>query len=137
MGTVKIYKLTDGTVITSEQLADEAGISIFVARNRLNRSDVREVLFRPLLKGRGIPKRFKTYTLDDGSVWTVAEISQHTGCPKTTIAARLFKTNSVEFVLHPKRESVDDIAQRRLTEKNSLRMLGDPDGFWKLFNRCT
>jgi hypothetical protein len=137
MGTSKVYKLTDGTEITSTQLADEAGISIFVARNRLGRSNVRELLLRPLLKGGGQPKRFKTYTLSDGSQWTIPEISEKLGVPRTTIAARLHKTKDVEWVLHPKRECKDDLQQKRIASKQVNRMIGDPDGFWKLFNRCT
>lgn len=137
MGKLRDHLLTDGTTITSKQLAAEMDITIACAMSRLVRSNEREVLFRP--PGLTVPsktggKGYKIYILSDGSEWTIPQISEKLGVPRSTIAARLHKTKDVKWVLHPKRQCKDDIQQARITRMQSERMIGDGDGFWKIFN---
>ena len=45
--TTKTYKLSDGQEVTCRQVADEIGVTLSAARNRLNRSNDPEKVFLP------------------------------------------------------------------------------------------
>jgi len=134
MTTLKKHLLDDGTYITSVELAEQTGLSLQASRVRLARTNNRERLFQPLGFGTSNKGKFKSYTLSDGSVWTIPQIVEETGCLRATIGARLHKTLDVEYVLHKKRVIVDKEAEE-IEANIKERMFFDVDGFWSLFNR--
>jgi hypothetical protein len=133
----KVYELSDGTEITARGLADRVDISITTARCRLCRTRDPSVLFKPALGGGNSAKsgHFKVYTLDDGSQWTIPEIVKKSGITKQCAAARLHKSRSAEKVLKIK-VFVEGEDNKRIRGLVSERMIFDPDGFWKIFNKA-
>jgi len=134
MTTLKKHLLDDGTYITSVELAEQTGLSLQASRVRLNRTNKRERLFQPLGFGTSNKGKFKSYTLSDGSVWTIPQIVEETGCLRATIGARLYKTLDVDYVLHKKRVIVDKDAEE-LEARVKERMYYDKTGFWATFNK--
>ena len=56
--------------------------------------------------GRG-HKKYKEWTLDDGSVWTVISLMNKIGCAHTTAYARLVKSSLAKQVLRPCEKNKD------------------------------
>lgn len=130
-----VHELTDGTFVTAQDVANTLNCAITTARCRLSRSKDPAIIYKPVMKASALAKgKFKSYTLDDGSVWTVPEIAQHTGLTKNAIAVRLHKSNKAAVVLKTRTQS-KDLKVARVPKEIKSRMFYDPDGFWKLFNR--
>jgi hypothetical protein len=54
-----------------------------------------------ITRGLSVENRIVQYDLDDGSVWTIADIVSETGLNKDTVYARLKKTRDKEVVFKP------------------------------------
>jgi len=131
----KIYVLTDGTEVTAFDIVAKTGVSVSTARCRLARTRDPEKIF--LIKSNDPKKgKFKSYTLDDGSVWTIPEIVAKAGISKQCAAARLHRSHEVALVLKTKSTNGTVIQQAKVTANMRERMYFDPDGFWKLFNKA-
>lgn len=133
---LKRYLLTDGTTITRDELAEQAGLTIRNASCRLQRSNVREVLFKPVRELRA-PRNTKEYELDNGQSLTIRQMMDITGCKYATQISRVYKhKDKADIILLPVTETLTAKAEQKLKNKiHDERMLGDADGFWALFNK--
>ncbi len=135
MGNRKIrdYVLSDGSITNAPKVAAKANLHITTARCRLARTDDPKLIYAAKSENNKKGK-FKSYILDDGSVWTIPEIVKKAGITKQCAAARLHVSKDAAKVLRPKvfvEGESSKIASRAITR----RMYFDPDGFWKIFNR--
>jgi hypothetical protein len=126
----RLYKLNDGAYYTAMGVSEATGINIKTIRDRLNTTmNVKEVFAS--VRDRKKVTSLTSYKLDDGSVWTLAEIIKHTGITRSAAWARVHSSRDPEKILKgrwmPKVDT--ELAKRRANT-----MLNDPDGFWKLFN---
>jgi CTP-dependent riboflavin kinase len=131
-----VHTLSDGTKVTAADVASKLECSITTARCRLTRSkDVKKVYARLTTVGKQSQGRYKFYTLDDDSEWTVAQIANHTGLSKNAVAGRLHKSRKPEEVLRPKSTNGAIIKEPRISEAVKQSMYFDPLGHWKLLNK--
>ncbi len=131
------YTLTDGSTMTPEELVELVeGMSLRNAKTRLGRTRHRERLLKPIrITNNGKPP--KKYTLSNGDVYTIVEIMEITGCKYATVVSRLYhnKKRDVGHILKTSKLTEED-ADKAWGNKVALeRMLGDPDGFWQIFNK--
>lgn len=132
------YTLTDGTTMTPEELSTLVpGITIRNARCRLGRTKVREKLLTPVRTVVGNNRSIKSYTLSNGKEYTVKELMEITGCKYATVVSRLHasKDRDAERILKPGMEPCDKQDSVKGMKIANERMIGDPDGFWRLFNK--
>jgi len=139
---VKLWVLSDGSKVTTEDVMQTLGCVRSTAYSRLLRS--KDPLY--IYKEKQDTSGSKTYLLSDGSRWTVAQLAKHLGCLHSTAGVRLSlsltKGNDVTRVLRPVNAlmNVSELRERRskvIKKIQSERMIGDVDGFWKIFNRGT
>jgi len=128
------FILDDGSEWTTEGLSSRIGISHSSAYYRLNKSTDPTQVLRPRDKIK-VTNGLKLYTLDDGTEWTSADVSEYTGCKKSTASTRLTMYTDPKKVLAPPYTPSTKI--KPVTEAIKGRMLYDPDGHWKLINRST
>ena len=129
MGIRRVYTLDDGSEITAHKLSKVTGVSLSTARIRLSKSNKREEVYvKAALKGQGA---FKTYTLSDGSKWTVDQIAKHTGATKSCVGARLFNSREASKVLAPKQQEGKG-TQIKITNTIKKRMCFDGREHWLL-----
>jgi len=128
------FILDDGSEWTTEGLSSRIGISHSSAYYRLNKSTDPTQVLKPRDKIK-VTNGLKLYKLDDGSEWTSADVSEYTGCKKSTASTRLIMYTDPKKVLAPPYTPSTKI--KPITEAIKSRMLYDPDGHWKLINRST
>ena len=131
----KTYTLDDLREITAPELAKQANIHIKTARNRLNRSTDPKELFKEATNANN-KGCFKTYTLDDGSQWTIPQMAAETGLTRQAIASRIYLTKDPEKVLSKKRQ-IHGFDVKRISAEMQERMFFDPLGHWALFNKAS
>jgi hypothetical protein len=135
MGSItKKFTLDDDSVWTTRDLSALIGISHSSAYYRLNKSTDPAQVLKPRDKIK-VTNGLKLYTLDDGTEWTSAEVSEHTGCKKSTASTRLTMYTDPKKVLAPPYTPSTKI--KPVTDAIKRRMLYDPEGHWKLINRST
>lgn len=128
------FILDDGSEWTTEGLSSRIGISHSSAYYRLNKSTDPIIVLRPRDKVK-VTNGLKLYILDDGSEWTSADVSEYTGCKKSTASTRLTMYTDPKKVLAPPYTPSTKI--KTVTGAIKKRMLYDPEGHWKLINRST
>jgi len=135
MGSItKKFTLDDDSVWTTRDLSALIGISHSSAYYRLNKSTDPAQVLKPRNKIK-VTNGLKLYTLDDGTEWTSAEVSEYTGCKKSTASTRLTMYTDPKKVLAPPYTPSTKI--KPVTDAIKRRMLYDPEGHWKLINRST
>ena len=139
---VKVWTLDDGSRVTTADIMVALNCPYSTAFSRLTRSRNPEQIYKTKQDTSG----GKTYLLSDGSYWTVGQLAKHLNCLHSTAGVRLShsltKGNDVKKVLAPVNHqySVDEIIRRgeqKIREEQESRMIGDPVGFWALFNANT
>ena len=125
------FILDDGTVITTNQLSEQLGCSVSTAYSRLMASKDPKLVYRKVNKTH---KGGRFYTLDDGTKWNAASLSEALGIPMSTAATRLSCYSDPKKVLAPKHTKTRKV-EKPVAQVIKTRMFYDPDGFWKLFNR--
>ena len=131
------YNLTDGTTMSPAELVLLVdNMTIANARCRLTRTKVREKLLEPV-RFIKLTKAHTIYELTNGKEYTINELMNITGCGYATVLSRLHASavRDAERIMKPGRPSNVTIDKTIATKHASERMIGDPDGFWKLFNR--
>lgn len=121
MSRIVKWELTDGTYVTTVEVAEACGISTPAARYRLNNSNVREVVFKEKGKHyRGSKTGARMYTLDNGDVVNVHDICKRLGMTEGGARARLDASSDPELVYlkkshraHKQRDS-EKLAKARL-----------------------
>jgi len=132
----RVYKLSDGSNLTAEELADKVGCTLSTARCRLARTaDVGKLFKAPVLRGKARKGVYKIYTLEDGSEWTAPEVAEHVGCSLESARHRLCTDTTVERVFRDIGVSVPRERKQETLYKD--RMYCDTLGHWKLINAFT
>lgn len=127
------FTLDDGTVITTNQLSEQLGCSVSTAYARLMASKDPKLVYRKVNKTH---KGGRFYTLDDGTKWNAASLSEALSIPMSTAATRLSCYTDPKKVLAP-RHTKTRKKEKSVPSIIKQRMYFDPDGFWKLINKAT
>ena len=127
------FTLDDGTVITTNQLSEQLGCSVSTAYSRLMASKDPKLVYRKVNKTH---KGGRFYTLDDGTKWNAASLSEALSIPMSTAATRLSCYTDPKKVLAP-RHTKTRKKEKSVPSIIKQRMYFDPDGFWKLINKAT
>ena len=134
-GHKKVYRLTDGTNWTLEELVAVSGINFRTMYHRLHKGerDYEVLMIKPKPKVKGE----MVYTLTDGSQWTATSLAKHLNCKRATAQSRFYS----RFELDPKRVLAPvkggATFEEEVIEHTKNRMFNDPDGFWGIFNKMT
>lgn len=135
---IRNYELTDGTTITVEEIMELVeGIKRRNVICRLGRTRDRDKLLKPVRVTNSEPRPKKKFLLTNGEEYTVEELMKITGCKYPTMISRLHSSEvrDAERIMKTAPLNLKEQDKRKGTQLAMSRMLGDPDGFWKLFNK--
>ena len=130
----KKYKLSDGSSWTATGIATKTGLSLTTIRSRLCRTtDVDKVFNIDVMLGEG---RTKTYTLTDGSMFTVKEVMALAHINRACAGARLARSRNpkVVFAEPPTPKEPEEVKANKLI---ATRMCFADREHWLLIARCT
>ncbi|TQE98146.1 MAG: hypothetical protein FKY71_15325 [Spiribacter salinus] len=89
------YTLSDGRRVTKYDVAQQAGISVSAAAQRLRRSTNASYVL-------SLDRIRNLYRLDDGRFVTIKEVREHTGLSKSRVSERLASTRDPKQVFAPR-----------------------------------
>ena len=147
MGTPeKKYELDDGSLVSAADVAKKVGLSQQTARSRLKRYTNPADIFRP---ARTYSTQHSALSMmcSDGVARTPRQVEKEFGTPTQLVSTRMrrLRVKGVEvadlkhLIRETQRKPRDD--HEADVPKPSMkilkdRMFFDPDGHWKLLNKC-
>lgn len=136
MGTrSRKFKLTDGSVWTTPELAKKLGCSVSTAYSRLSKYKDPAKVLKPRALHK-IHNGLRVYVLDDGTEWTARTLAEHLSIKQSTASTRLsMYTDPVKIFAPPPSTGV--VTTKGGAAIRAGRMYYDPDGHWKLIMRAT
>jgi len=130
----KQYVLSDGSSWTATAITKKTGLSLTTIRSRLCRTiDVDKIFNIDVLMGEG---RTKTYTLTDGTKFTVKQVMQIAGINRACAGARFARSRDpkVIFAPAPIPKEPEEVKTSKLI---ATRMCYDDRSHWLLLARFT
>ncbi len=135
---IRNYELTDGTTITVTEIMELVeGINHRNVICRLGRTRNRDKLLKPVRVTNHVGRPKKKFLLTNGEEYTIKELMEITGCKYPTMLSRLHSNEirDAERIMKRAPLNLKEQDLRKGTKLAMSRMLGDLDGFWKLFNK--
>lgn len=113
----KKYKLTDGSEVTVNEVANKVYCPTQVAYTRLARSKDPKMVYKPWMPKN---KKTKLYTLDDGKIVTAKEVSKKVGCFITLARVRLSQSSDPKKVFAPLVSKKEKERQKEIQSKYTM-----------------